>query len=649
MVSGFEGNDGLGQYRKQRLQDSDKVDDFRGGNCFHNGRTIRNSVSQIHDRIRDDIRRADHIIGLVLDGLVPKMLREQPDTRLTARQLNYEAEQAIKKAKSSLTRSPTSNVTDSSPESFRPPSGQSHYSRQSRQDRNSDGPAKQASAALYSNEFTHSPRETLIGDDQFAKYGGVTPDRASYGREKKPLRPSRRDPSHFEDGIPNQASSVYRKDTERPRRATNKVSISETHEYEPSTFIPYRQQSTKYQPPSPDLSYRAQSSSTYSPGHRRNASIQSTDSDSLDHVDSHSASPQQRSISRDEAFARALQAEEDAKEFESGRTPEQHPARKVSKRRVAAKEVAEAAAKVTANPTSGGPIYREPPPELSVFSKRSDMASPPRNEDPNHAQNPIVVEQKQKMPTCSVDQVWAWYKERKGGTNRKAKLPYHELLGELEGRDQVSLPRSRNVTLTANDAKTSQVFFVDDSKTMRPHWKLVTELALLLAYIVKETDKDGLDLFFLSSSKCIKCKTSNDMREAIVKHTPNATTNINSRLGDDLTAYARKFDQPAPSSSRSFLRLGLSSSEGLKKRSIYILTDGILAGDDSEQGKEQIRMIVEKILGHGMFRGQLGIQLISFGDDKEGLARLEKLDRLNQEMGLGVYVIAHEEIAGASY
>ena len=170
---------------------------------------------------------------------------------------------------------------------------------------------------------------------------------------------------------------------------------------------------------------------------------------------------------------------------------------------------------------------------------------------------------------------------------------------------------------------------IDDSYTMAEHWHEVKELARLLTYIVKKTDDDGVELYFLSSQKCDKCKDASAIERAIRDHTPSAHTNLDSRLNQDLSSYGKELERPSRSST-------LFRHKELKKRSIYVFTDGILATGDPTQGQQAIKLIVEKVLGAGLLRGQVGIQLISFGNDPDGLAKLQNLDRLNQDLGLGL-------------
>lgn len=70
--------------------------------------------------------------------------------------------------------------------------------------------------------------------------------------------------------------------------------------------------------------------------------------------------------------------------------------------------------------------------------------------------------------------------------------------------------------------------------------------------------------------------------------------------------------------------------------SIYVLTDG-----NWQPGCDlapSIESLVETMLSLGMKRSQVGIQFISFGDDKDGLERLAYLENLQRRENLGLLV-----------
>jgi hypothetical protein len=195
-------------------------------------------------------------------------------------------------------------------------------------------------------------------------------------------------------------------------------------------------------------------------------------------------------------------------------------------------------------------------------------------------------------------------------------------MNDLKDRDHVGIHARAP---KENIANSNEVFFIDDSQTMEKHWRGVQYLSHLLMYIVKEMDPDGVELYFLSSKERLRLKTSTKMEKLISSRNPSGMTSLN-RLNDDLVPYGKKLDQYARS-------LGMDPP---RPRSLYVLTDGVLEYGDDTQGQGAIKMVVDGIQRAKLVRGQVGIQFISFGNDPEGIARLERLDRLNQDERLGL-------------
>ena len=150
---------------------------------------------------------------------------------------------------------------------------------------------------------------------------------------------------------------------------------------------------------------------------------------------------------------------------------------------------------------------------------------------------------------------------------------------------------------------------------MVSHWPKVNETFKALSYIVKETDKDGIDLYFTNSDTFYKNIKKTSKLLPIVeghKQRDNSTTDINFRLTKILDPYKTNLEN------RRWFR-----SEP-KPLSLYILTDGMWEAECT--AVEPIRDAVRKL--DDLRRGdtQIGIQFISFGDNPIGLERLVHLD-----------------------
>lgn len=161
---------------------------------------------------------------------------------------------------------------------------------------------------------------------------------------------------------------------------------------------------------------------------------------------------------------------------------------------------------------------------------------------------------------------------------------------------------------------------------MSRHWDNVVKTFEALSYIVKKTDKDGLDIYFTISEVFRKQQTeTGDLVRLVEAHKrqDSAVSDINLRLTYLLEEYQRKLEKK-----RRF-RKGPANP-----LSLYILTDGVW--EDNSSADEPIRNAVEKLSELKKSSTQIGIQLISFGNNTRGLDRLRHLDD-----GLGLQKCAY--------
>ena len=169
---------------------------------------------------------------------------------------------------------------------------------------------------------------------------------------------------------------------------------------------------------------------------------------------------------------------------------------------------------------------------------------------------------------------------------------------------------------------------------MQPWWKEVLELVHLLAYITKGCDPDGVELFFLSSLKQQMFKSATKLYRTVREHPARASTSLYECFENDLRNYARKIEQAYQQSQKA--SIFARTRQLPRKRSIYVLTDGILESGEDAQGQDGIKFLINKLTEASLPRDQIGIQFISFGNDAQGLARLRKLERMQQEYGLAL-------------
>ena len=165
VVNEYEGTDALQEYRKQRLNDTDEIENFRGGDCFHNGVQLRRSVVAMHSRITSNIRHSDNVTSVVLSK-VETMLRKQPDARQNAKQLLYEIEFMMQQAKRALQSGTNQSSLEGASRTYsgqiRPPSEESIYSLAHRPNRQSDASQNSSPLLIFPGRMMYrSPRETI--------------------------------------------------------------------------------------------------------------------------------------------------------------------------------------------------------------------------------------------------------------------------------------------------------------------------------------------------------------------------------------------------------------------------------------------------------------------------------------------------------
>src|SRR5271170_755216 len=69
-----DGYKGVVDYRRQRMAETDKIPNFKGGDCFHDGERVLKAVLDAHKDIEQRLRRSDYITKDVLDSIVEEML-----------------------------------------------------------------------------------------------------------------------------------------------------------------------------------------------------------------------------------------------------------------------------------------------------------------------------------------------------------------------------------------------------------------------------------------------------------------------------------------------------------------------------------------------------------------------------------------------
>ena len=160
---------------------------------------------------------------------------------------------------------------------------------------------------------------------------------------------------------------------------------------------------------------------------------------------------------------------------------------------------------------------------------------------------------------------------------------------------------------------------------MATHWEETTALFGVLAYLVKTSDRDGIELFFSVSSNSFLSKNSSSLVDVVRKHKAQGNSKIATQIASILEKYRSKLTQNE--------KKRILFPRKVQPLNLYILTDGLWGLDFDPSSV--IRNFVDLLAKLKLDRNQVGIQFISFGNDPIGLERLEQLD---DSLGAQVYV-----------
>lgn len=156
---------------------------------------------------------------------------------------------------------------------------------------------------------------------------------------------------------------------------------------------------------------------------------------------------------------------------------------------------------------------------------------------------------------------------------------------------------------------------------MKQYRRQIEDLVSLLAYIVKDFDDDGLDIYFTQTPYKRNSKKSREISSLIYPQLYSGIPDMRVKLQNIL-------EEPVISPSRSICgrQRPLRTQKPL---SIYIMTDAKWQPKNDVGGV--IIDIVEKLRANNLPKEYVGIQFIRFGDDQ---ASIQKLDKLHHGLGL---------------
>lgn len=148
----------------------------------------------------------------------------------------------------------------------------------------------------------------------------------------------------------------------------------------------------------------------------------------------------------------------------------------------------------------------------------------------------------------------------------------------------------------------------------------------LLAYMLKGSDDDGLDICFTGSKHKINSKKSTKISSSINQQEFVGFLDMRESLRNILQDHVNNFGRLIPSS-RSFL-WGQSQPKQPRPLSLYVLTDAKWMPTDVGG---LIRGLVQSMKDKGCPKEYIAIQFIRFGNDQ---ASIDKLNELDHGLGL---------------
>ena len=152
---------------------------------------------------------------------------------------------------------------------------------------------------------------------------------------------------------------------------------------------------------------------------------------------------------------------------------------------------------------------------------------------------------------------------------------------------------------------------------MARYWLQVIALFEVLGYFAKKLDKNGLEMYFTVSTD--KMSFSNTTGAVLHLKNMRQTTfsNINVRLQHILGKYQARLSQQRERKGR--YRFG----GAVKPLSLYVFTDGAWQSCDAVP---PIEAMIERQKQLQLPKEQVSIQFIRFGDDPDGIKKLNHLD-----------------------
>ncbi|KAI0441414.1 hypothetical protein F4803DRAFT_420505 [Xylaria telfairii] len=172
-----------------------------------------------------------------------------------------------------------------------------------------------------------------------------------------------------------------------------------------------------------------------------------------------------------------------------------------------------------------------------------------------------------------------------------------------------------------------QVFVIDNSESMGPHWTQVKRTAHALSYLVKRIRPEGFDIHITNSEVKIRSKKTKklfDDNGLLERYRPRATygpCRMERVLSDILLTVVNE------AATRGF-RYTPSKPRRVRGVDVYILTNAVWEpnsthpADEANGVEHAIEAAAKRVRYMGLPRHFLAIQFIRFGQDSDGIRRL---------------------------
>lgn len=675
-----DGYDGVVNYRRQRMAETDKIPNFKGGDCFHDGERVLKVVLDTHKDLELRLRRSDCITKDVLNSMAEEMLWEED--RPGAKALWRRAERVLSRARqrpSSGTAedAPTRPSSNHRPQTYpiplgpphppperplpkrpqiitpRPPSAQRQYPATVEMWRSQVRvPSGELASPVYGGEQRISPESISENDTDLTS--SVSSWQAGNNNSlASPLTSPSTSPhvsSYFDQprqrsvegrrGLPqSQRSSGYQGSGKRPNGQSqrNTAEISNEILGGPTSSQLYAE--------------FLQEGITTSPidgkGYSGSVVDNARTSDRISQASSNAYSAP-RSVP-------AVQAERPASPW----IPEDPPLRQNSPKRSQGLSLFPTKPITVPSPAPPPPTfevplpkpvtnYDIPPPKITTHydnppPKATTHYDSSLTKTSTYQESPLAKTSTYTSSLTRSDSISntsiSTIPTKTSVSDQSGPIGHLSLTAALEWKKALKKSKKNGGLLPPVHGASSvieklkdrdHIFILDDSASMRAHWPPVKNAFSVLGYILKPMSPDGISLFFSVSYDTWRRHNTSELVDLLEKKGLGGETDISYRLGLQLQDWRAKHHAKAAEAAKGNGKK--KKDKSIRGMSFYVLTDG-----NWKAGSEPtkcLRVMADYLLDADLKSGQVTVQFVTFGRNDTALKRIE--DVVNTDFGLYV-------------